>query len=182
MWVERPSLDYFVVLSAFVPYKRLDLAVEAANRLRVPLKIVGSGSGQRELERMAGPTVEFVKPGGQGAVRELLANARALLFPGEEDFGITPVEANACGRPVVAYRAGGACESMVDGETAVFFDSQTVGDLIDAMHRVQRLDVDPARLRLNALRFAMPRFRSQIAAFLRSHVGSSVSGLARGEG
>jgi glycosyltransferase involved in cell wall biosynthesis len=179
--VAHPTADYFVVLSAFVPYKRLDLAVEAANRLRVPLKIVGDGAEAPALKRLAGPTVEFVGRASTERIRELLAHARALLFPGEEDFGITPLEANACGRPVVAYRAGGATESMIDGVTAVFFDEQTVDSLCAAMQAVTRLEVDPQALRSNALRFSEERFRREFVAFMQERVGSGPAELARVE-
>ena len=168
--VERPTRDYFVVLSAFVPYKRLDLAVDAANRLRVRLLVVGDGADAPALKRRAGPTVEFVGRPSRERIRELLANAKALLFPGEEDFGITPLESNACGRPVVAYRAGGATESQVDGVTATFFDVQTVDALCDAMQRVEKLEVDPQALRAHAAGFARERFRERFAKFM-SEVG-----------
>ena len=168
--VESPSKSHFVVLSAFVPYKRLDLAIEAANRLRAPLKVVGDGVESRRLARLAGPTVEFLGALPPKDLRDILAHCRALIFPGEEDFGITPVETNACGRPVVAYRAGGATESMVDGETAVFFDRQEVEPLVDAMRQVERMSFDPARLRANAARFSVPRFETEMARFLTAAV------------
>ena len=179
--VERPSLDYFVVLSAFVPYKRLDLAVDAANRLGARLKIVGDGADAPALKRRAGPTVEFVGRAGPGRLRELLGNARALLFPGEEDFGITPLESNACGRPVVAYRAGGATESQVDGVTARFFDVQSVDALCDAMRAVERMDVDAARLHAHARSFSRERFRAEFAHWMDERLGTPAAGLARAE-
>lgn len=177
--VEAPARDYFVVLSAFVPYKRLDLAVDAANRLKVRLKIVGDGADAPALKRRAGPTVEFVGRAAPGQLRELLGNAIALLFPGEEDFGITPLESNACGRPVVAYRAGGATESQVDGVTATFFDEQNVEALCEAMERVKRLEVDPGRLHAHARGFSRERFRSEFARWTDERLGGAAAGLAR---
>jgi glycosyltransferase involved in cell wall biosynthesis len=177
--VEDPSLTYFLVLSALVPYKRIDLAIRAANRMRVPLKVVGDGTMRRDLARLAGPTVELVGEVSRDQVRGYLANAKALVFPGEEDFGITPLEANACGRPVVAYRAGGASETMHDGETAVFFDVQEVDAVCDAMHAADALRVDARRLRANALRFSIARFRREFSSFLVERIGDPAPALAR---
>jgi len=115
------SGDYFLVISRLIPYKRIDLAIEAANHLRLPLKIIGEGRARPCLERLAGPTIEFCGrlPDDEAAL--LLQNCRALVFPGLEDFGITPLEAQAAGRPVVAFAGGGALETVINGKTGVLF-------------------------------------------------------------
>jgi glycosyltransferase involved in cell wall biosynthesis len=151
--------DYYLVLSAFAPYKRVDLAIEACNRLRRRLVLIGTGQDADRLKSMAGPTVEFLGWSSDEVIRDHLRRCRALLFPGEEDFGIVPVEANACGTPVIAFARGGATETIVpigrDGATGVWFDEQTVDSLVDAMQRLEREQdrLDPIAARRQALRF-----------------------------
>jgi glycosyltransferase involved in cell wall biosynthesis len=125
--------DYYLVVSAFVPYKRLDLAIEACRRLGRRLVIVGDGPEGRRLRRLAGPDVRFTGPLAPGALREAYAGARALLFPGEEDFGITPLEAMACGTPVIAYGQGGATETVLAGQTGAFFPEPSAASLAEAI-------------------------------------------------
>jgi glycosyltransferase involved in cell wall biosynthesis len=166
--------DYYLVVSALAPYKRVDLAVEAANRLRRRLLIVGSGQEQRRLQAMAGPTVEFLGWRSDGEVAELYAKSRALLFPGVEDFGITPLEAMATGKPVIAFGRGGALETVVplDGvagpPTGLFFHAQTVDALVDAITRfeAQAHRFDPKALRAHASAFDRPIFKDRISAFI----------------
>ncbi|MGC8488015.1 MAG: glycosyltransferase [Clostridia bacterium] len=149
---------YWLVLSRLVSYKRFDLAVEACNRLRMPLVIAGDGPERVRLQRLAGPTVRFTGPVSDVEAARLLTESRGLLFPGEEDFGIVLVEAQAAGRPVVAYGRGGALDTVVDGETGVLFREQTADGLVDAMRRTMNGSWDPARLRSNAERFSARRF------------------------
>ncbi|MHB0878777.1 MAG: glycosyltransferase [Anaerolineae bacterium] len=158
--------DYFLIISRLIPYKRIDLAIEAANRLRLPLKIVGEGRARPELERLAGPTVEFRGRLPDDEAARLLADCRAFIFPGLEDFGITPLESQAAGRPVVAFAAGGALETVVDGETGVLFPEQTVDSLVAAIHRLDALTFDPQRLRQNALRFDKAIFQAQLREYV----------------
>jgi glycosyltransferase involved in cell wall biosynthesis len=151
--------DYYLVLSAFAPYKRVDLAVEACNRLGKRLILIGSGQDVDRLKAMAGPTVQFLGWSSDEVIRDHLRRCRALLFPGEEDFGIVPVEANACGTPVIAYARGGATETIVplgrDGATGVWFDEQSVDSLVAAMELLEGEGgaLDPAVARRQALRF-----------------------------
>ena len=159
---KNPTADYYLVVSRLLPYKRVDLAVEACTRLGVPLKVVGTGPELARLKAKAGPTVEFLGRAPDGQVEELFANCRAFLFPGEEDFGITPLEAMASGRPVIAFRAGGAVESVVEGKTGVFFDEPTVGSVIEAMERLEDVPFSPLEIRAHAELFDTERFQAQL--------------------
>ncbi|MET0400285.1 MAG: glycosyltransferase [Longimicrobiaceae bacterium] len=159
-----PPEDFYLVVARLVPYKRVDLAVRAATRLGRRLVVVGDGSERRRLEALAGPTVEFLGRRGDDEVAELLARCRAFLFPGWEDFGIAPVEAQAAGRPVIAYGRGGAAETVVDGSTGVLFEEQTVDALADAMLRADAIAFEPATCRRNAERFGADVFRAQLGA------------------
>lgn len=166
-----PREDFYLCVSALVPYKRLELAVAACGRLGRRLVIVGAGPERRRLERLAGHRVEFLGWQSDAAIRKSMRRARALLFPGQEDFGIVPVEAQACGTPVIAYRQGGATETLVEaapgrGWTGLFFDQQTLESLAEAIERFERSgDVfDPATLRRNALRFNAARYEAELVA------------------
>ena len=152
--------DYFLVVSALVPYKRIDLAIEAAARAGVRLKIAGVGTERPRLERLAGPSVEFVGRASDEDVRTLYRGAQAVLMPGEEDFGIVPIEAQACGRPAIALAAGGALETIEDGVTGVLVTDATAESFADAISRVGRDGFDPQVLRARAERFSEERFLS----------------------
>jgi glycosyltransferase involved in cell wall biosynthesis len=160
-------------MSAFAPYKRFDLAIEACNRLRRQLVVIGSGQDEKRLRSLAGPTVRFLGWQPDDAVRDHLRRCRALLFPGEEDFGIVPVEAQACGTPVIAYGRGGALDTVrplgeVDRPTGVFFEEQTVECLAETIERFEQHGeaFDPKTLRRHALYFAQPRFEREIFGFV----------------
>jgi glycosyltransferase involved in cell wall biosynthesis len=164
--------DYYLVISAFAPYKRVDLAIEACNRLGRRLVVIGSGQDAERLKALAGPTVEFLGWRPDAELRDHLRRCRALLFPGEEDFGIVPVEANACGTPVIAYGRGGATETVVplkgDGPTGEWFEEQTVDSLVAAMERVEQSmgRLDPMAARRQALRFDQSRYETELLAYL----------------
>jgi glycosyltransferase involved in cell wall biosynthesis len=158
----RAPDDFYLVVSRLVEYKRIDLAVQAATRLGRRLIVVGEGPMRRRLQALAGPTVEFLGHRPDEEVQDLLARCRGFLFPGLEDFGIAPVEAQAAGRPVVAFERGGAAETIVDGETGVLFDQQTVESLIGGIHELERLRIDPAACRRNAERFSPELFREHV--------------------
>jgi len=164
--------DYCILVSRFVPYKRIDLAVEAFTRMNRPLKVVGNGRQMKDLKKIAGPTVEFLGHVGNAELNVLMARAKAYIMPGEEDFGIAPVEANACGRPVVAFAAGGALDVQVDGVTGVLFKEQTVEALCEAVEKLDTIEWNPQRIRENAMRFDTQKFKEKIAtAIATTEVG-----------
>lgn len=155
----RDPDDFLLVVARLVPNKRVDLAVQAASRLGRRLVVVGDGPERRRLEAMAGPTVEFLGSRPDAEIAVLYARTRAFLFPGLDDFGIAPVEAQAAGRPVVAFGQGGATETVTGGVTGVFFHEPTVDALIAAIDVLDRTSFDPAVCRRSAERFAAAVFR-----------------------
>lgn len=167
---DRPPEEVYLVLSRLVRYKRVDLAVEAAGALGRRLIVVGDGPERKRLQKMAGPTVELVGALSDARVADLLARCKALIFPGYEDFGITPVEAQAAGRPVIAFGRGGATETVHDGRTGILFDDQNVGSLVAAIERFEQISFDPAVCRQNAERFAPEEFRSRMLASIDGQV------------
>jgi len=161
--LERRDGGYYLFLSRLVPYKRADLAVAACARLGRPLKVVGGGRAEAAVRAQAGPGTEFLGRVGGAELPGLLAGARALLFPGEEDFGIVPVEAQAAGVPVIAYGRGGVRDTVVDGETGVLFGEQTVEALCAAIERFETREWPAGPLRDNARRFRPEAFRDGLA-------------------
>jgi glycosyltransferase involved in cell wall biosynthesis len=164
--------EYFLWVGAFAPYKRLDLVLAAFKRLRLPLWIVGSGQ-QEKLLRYLPSNIRVIGQVSDEELPELYRHARALVFPGEEDFGITPLEAQACGRPVIALGRGGALETVTP-KTGIFFSDPTEESLVSAMHRFNAFerDFDPATARHQAASFSLQRFqnglRAEVEAMLRS--------------
>ncbi len=164
--VSRRSDDYLLIVSRLLPYKRLDLAVEACNRLRLPLVIAGQGRDRERLERMAGPTVKFLGRVDDATRADLLARCRAFVFPGLEDFGIAPINAMACGKPVIAYAGGGSLDTVVDGISGVLFSEQTPQALAGAIQRSLDLEFHPDAIRAHAEQFGVERFQTQLAESL----------------
>ena len=158
----RRKSGYYLVASRLVPYKRIDLAIAAANKLKRPLKIMGGGVDQERLERLAGQTVEFTGRVADSRRRKLFAEARAVLNPQEEDFGITMVEALASGTPVIAYDQGGAAEILARGKYGVLFAPQNAKALADAIRRFERTEFSPRGLRARAQDFSETKFRQAI--------------------
>jgi glycosyltransferase involved in cell wall biosynthesis len=158
--------DFLLYLGRLVPYKRVDLAILAAERLGVKLVIAGEGADRHRLERLAGRHTEFVGGVTDAEAGRLLETCRAFVFPAEEDFGIAPVEANAHGAPVIGYAAGGLLETMVPGVTSELFEAQRVDSLSVAIRRAYDRHWDEAALRANARRFTPVRYRRQVADFV----------------
>jgi glycosyltransferase involved in cell wall biosynthesis len=158
--------DYFLVVSRLIPYKRIDLAVQAATRLGLPLRVGGRGRDMERLKAMAGPTVEFLGYVSDDALPGLMARCKAFLFPGLEDFGITPVQAQAAGRPVIAYGAGGALDTVIPGVTGEHFAALTVDSLAEVMARFNADAYDAAAIRAHALRFDTGVFNQQLSAYV----------------
>jgi glycosyltransferase involved in cell wall biosynthesis len=163
---ETPPQPYFLVVSALVPYKRIDVAIRAALRLGVHLKIVGTGPDRTRLQQIAGPSIEFLGSIDPVSLREEYQGAQALVLPAEEDFGIAPVEAMACGRPVVALGRGGAVETVVPGVTGLLVDSADDRLFAEAMRAAATGFDDPAPLVAHAAHFSVARFETGFTSLL----------------
>ncbi|MFC1929560.1 glycosyltransferase [Chloroflexota bacterium] len=159
--------NFFLMVSRLTSYKRVGLAVAAFNELGLPLKIIGSGPEFKRLKRQANPNVELLGWQPREVVREHFATCRALIFPGQEDFGIVPLEAHSAGRPVIAYAAGGVLETVVPGETGVFFEEQTPDSLKEAVIRFQDMKFDKKTIRNHALRFDRNHFVETLKRFIQ---------------
>jgi glycosyltransferase involved in cell wall biosynthesis len=159
--------ERLLVVSRLLPYKRVDVVVDAATQAGIGLDIVGVGPALDDLRRRAGPTVAFHGRLEDAEVTSLMEGCRAFCLPAREDFGITPVEANAAGKPVVALRAGGALESIEDGFSGCFFDRHEPGDLLDALRRCDEIDTTPEAIARRARRFSPQAFRERLLSVLR---------------
>jgi glycosyltransferase involved in cell wall biosynthesis len=162
----------FLIVSALVPYKRLNIAMDACRRLGASLAVVGSGPGLARLRAAAGPDVEFLGWRTDAEIRDLYQRSTAVLMPGVEDFGMVPVEAQACGCPVVALGEGGAQETVIDGETGVLVSEPSAEAFAEGLDRVRSLTLDPAALRQHALRFSREQFLSGFQAAVASAVAA----------
>ena len=171
--LEAGSNAHFLAGGRLVKYKRVDRAIEAANRVRLPLVVFGDGPERARLEAMAGPTVRFTGRVSHDALLTLIRDARGYVFPGIEDFGILPVEVQAAGKPVIALAEGGATETVIDGETGILYEDDSVEGLIEAWERADRQSWDAAACRENAERFSRPRFEREMAALIRDLVAKA---------
>ena len=154
--------DYFLIVSRLVPYKRIDLAVQAFNELGLPLVIAGDGRDRPRLQAMAKSNVKFLGRVPDAQVKELMMRCRAFLFPGEEDFGITPLEASACGKPVIAFAGGGALETIVQGVTGEFFREPTMQSLLNVLRAFDDRKYDPHTIRKQAEKFGIDVFKQEL--------------------
>lgn len=164
--------EYFLVVSRLVPYKRIDLAVQTFTHLGKPLMVVGDGPARSALERIAGPSVKFLGRLPDAEVARHFATCKGVIFPGEEDFGIVPLEANAAGKPVIAFQAGGALDTVVNGQTGVFFKQQTPESLGQAVLECEAKVWKPGALRRHAEAFREEVFRARIL----EEVGTATGG------
>jgi glycosyltransferase involved in cell wall biosynthesis len=169
-----PLGHHFLIVSALVPYKRIDLAIAACARIGATLRIVGDGPERSSLEAQAGPTIEFLGRLDDESVREEYRRALAVILPGEEDFGIVPVEAQACGRPVVAFGQGGVLDTVTDGENGVLFAESEARALAGALERVTRASFDSAAISRSAQRFSQAHHVQQMRAIIEETIAEPI--------
>lgn len=167
---DRPG-DYYLAVGALVPYRNLDTAVAAFTRMRRRLLVAGDGPEMGKLRKMAGPTVELLGWQGRDSLLRLYRGCRALVSPGEEDFGMASAEAQACGRPVVALGRGGAVETVADGATGVLYPEDSVDALIGGMGSLDGMRLNPREIRANAERFSADTFDQKISSAIKSMMG-----------
>ncbi|MBU1037356.1 glycosyltransferase [Patescibacteria group bacterium] len=160
--------NYYVIVSRLRPYKRVDLAIKAFNQLRIPLKIIGTGEEENHLKKIAKDNIQFLGELSDEERNKVLSRAKAFIHPQEEDFGITAVEAMASGRPVIAYKSGGALESVIDNETGKFFDEQSWESLADLVIRFERIlkQFDPQKIKEHAEKFDIAVFQKNFKEFI----------------
>ncbi len=176
--ISKNEGEYFLIVSALVPYKRIDIAVDAFNEIGERLVIVGVGSELEKLKKMANTNIEFHGWASDEKLTDYYANCKALIFPGEEDFGIVPLEAMASGKPVIAYGKGGALETVIgDGEnkTGIFFQEQTKASLIEAVKKFDNQKYDAAAIHKHALQFDRSIFKSMIKNYINEKLQESIT-------
>lgn len=160
--------NYYLMVGRMLPYKRFDIVVEAFNKLKLPLKIIGQGPEAKRLRKMArSEKIEFLDYLPDKEVARYYAQCKALIFPQEEDFGITVLEAMSCGRPVIAYRGGGALETVIENKTGVFFNHQTSKSIIEAVNKFNPNQFNPEEIRARALKFDEKIFKKRIKEFVK---------------
>lgn len=159
--------DYYLIISRLAPYKKVDLAIQAFNELKLPLKIIGTGPDLKHLKKMAGPQIEFLGWVSEEQKIKYLSNCKAFIHPQEEDFGITAVESMASGRPVIAYQAGGAKETMIENQTGVFFKDQNWECLAEAVIKFDSNQFNPDQIKEHAQKFSKANFKKQIQEFVQ---------------
>lgn len=162
----QTSGDYFLIVSRLSDHKRIDLAIEAFNELGWKLKVIGTGPERENLERLAQKNIEFLGYVSDEEVVHYLAGCKAFIYPQEEDFGITALEAQAVGRPVIAYRGGGVLETVIEGETGVFFDAQTKDSLIHALKEFETNSFDSQKIRNQVRKFSREQFKQTLKEFV----------------
>ena len=161
--------DYFLAAGEFVRYKRFDIVIDAFNKLGLKLKVIGDGEERKALEKAAGDNIEFLGRVPFSELKHHFARCKALIFPGEEDFGMVPVEVMASGRPVIAYARGGALDTVVDGLSGVHVHEQTVDAFVDAIGQFKDSDFDPQRVKAHAETFGREPFKQRVRQILAQH-------------
>jgi glycosyltransferase involved in cell wall biosynthesis len=157
---------YFLVVSRLVPYKRVDLAVKACTKLNIRLIVAGKGPEFKKLNKIAGKSVEFVQNPTDHRISQLYSGAKGFIFSAEEDFGITPVEAMASGLPVICYGKGGATETVIDGQTGIYHNSQTVESLIEAIKKFEVTKFSSRRITDRAAEFSEKKFLNKVGGYI----------------
>ena len=164
----KQESGFFLIVSRLVPYKRIDLAIQACNQLRVPLKIIGSGSEEGRLRKMAGPSVQFLGNLTDDELVLYYRQCKAVIFPGREDFGITAVEAQGFGKPVIAFRGGGVTETVIEGKTGIFFYPQTKIALLRKIQDFDTLRVNSLALKAQAIKFSKDVFKTHFLSLIKA--------------
>jgi glycosyltransferase involved in cell wall biosynthesis len=175
----EPPGDYYLMVTALSPYKRIDMAIDAFNRMRRPLVVVGWGPERARLDGLAGPTVRLAGKVSDAELTELYRGCRGLILPGIEDAGIAPLEAMACGRPALVLAQGGAPEAVIDGETGVHIPEPTVDALIAAVDTAEGLSFNTGDIRAHAERYSTRRFEQRLREFIDHHCLPGASGSRR---
>jgi glycosyltransferase involved in cell wall biosynthesis len=160
--------DYYLIVSRLLPYKRIDIVIEAFNQLKLPLIIIGDGYDRKRLESLAGKTVTFLGYQSDETIAEYYSGCLAFIMAGEEDFGITPLEAQASGRPVIAYGKGGALETVKPFETGLFFNEQTPASIIEVLSNFDSHSFNPITIREHASNFSQGQFKARIKDYIES--------------
>lgn len=163
---EGNQKDYYLIVSALVPYKRIDLAIEAFNQKSIPLRIVGQGPDYKKLKKRARSNILFLGSLRPQDLLKAYQSATVLILPGEEDFGITSLEAQACGIPVIAYGRGGATETVIPGKTGLFFQALQVECLLEALDKFQGIEFNKTNIRANAMNFSRQNFKEKLSSFV----------------
>lgn len=164
--------DYFLVVSRLVSYKKIDLAIEACTQSGKRLIVIGDGPDRKRLEQLAGDTITFLGRKSDEDVVRYMQNCKALIFPGIEDFGITPLEANACGRPIIAYFGGGALDTIIAEQTGLYFEEQSINSLVNTINRFDQYDWDPQYIRQHAEQFSEHVFIERMQSIIESSLKS----------
>ncbi len=175
--LSKKNGEYYLIVSALVPYKKVDLAVEAFNKSGARLVIVGKGPDEEKLRRMAKPNIEFVGWKNDSDLALMYEGCTALIFPGKEDFGIVPLEAMACGKPVIAYGKGGTLETVQEGISGVFFYEQTAQALESARQRAEKIRFDPKKIRERALEFSRSIYKEKLKLYIDGKIQSHTASL-----
>jgi len=167
---DAKNKDYFLIVSRLVPYKKIEIAIRACNELNLPLKIIGTGSSYKRLKEIAGETVEFLGELTDAKLSYYYENCKALIFPGIEEFGLVMVEAQAFGKPVIAYKKGGALDIIKDGVTGVFFNKQTVSSLKKVLKNFDHKRYNSLLSKNNAKRFSFNVFKKKFKRFIKKNL------------
>lgn len=174
-----PTGDYYLMVSALSPYKRVEVAIEAFNRMKRPLKIAGWGPERRRLEKIAGPTVQLLGRVEDNELLRLYQSCRGFLLPGVEDAGIAPVEAMACGRPALVLAAGGAPEAVIEGQTGVYVADTGAAGIVEAVDTAEKLTFNKDTIRAHSERYSVAAFDRQIADLVERHTSGAATQTGR---
>ncbi|HAR99753.1 MAG: Glycosyl transferase group 1 [Candidatus Moranbacteria bacterium GW2011_GWC2_37_73] len=168
--VSDSNEKFFLMVGRLIAYKRHSVAIRAFNEMKLPLKIIGRGPELKRLQKIAGPTIEFLGRVDDEELKKHYSKCQAVIFPQEEDFGIVAIEALACGKPLIAFRGGDIPEHMEEGKMGVFFDKQNKEDIIDAVQRFEKLSFDANYIRSKVLKFDREIFKEKMKKFIEDEV------------